>query len=449
MFFDEPEFQLNNNQLQTGSAMKEKVLCRILVLLIFLPALSGCANIAKGVAEAFVGEKGSEESDAGLCYVRGRPFPGLDRLLMDQENAMGQTDAQKAMLKVLMVHGIGSHKPGYATRLSENLAQALQLPMVQEHFKEFSLTHPKYPDIELGILRVNRFLSADKSREMLFYELTWDIIVEEEKQTIDFDNSGEYSFQRASFNETLKLFVNDTVPDLVMYYGKFREPVQFAVGQSFCWMGSGGWEDLPDEKAVFCDRNQEEYLDKLDGDLVFITHSLGSRVTFDALQTLTRIWGQVERDHERKEILQNQKFSVFMLSNQLPLLQLGRERPQVTGQISEICTPGAAREDDRLLKELRIVAFSDPNDLFSYPIPPRFLNDYVDSRLCPTLTNITLNVSPVKSIFGLGELANPLAAHVGYDNDERVIQLLTNGIGSDMTSPVVTEKCVFSEAIPD
>ena len=426
----------------------EKLFFRMIMLLMLLPSLSGCASIARGVTEALVDSKG-EEVDARECYVRGRPFAGIDSMLKKQQSGLTDKGVEKPVLKVLMVHGIGSHKPGYATQLSENLARALMLPKVQEHFKELNLVNPSFPDMNLGVLRVSRHLNDDGTREMLFYELTWDFVVEKEKETISFDNSGEYSHHRASLNKTLKLFVNDTVPDLIMYYGNFRQPIQMSIAQAMCWMVSETWETLPDKTAVFCNRNNPRFLDKIDDEFVFITHSLGSRVTSDALQTLSIIVGEGEYTQKNAKILQNKEFTIIMLSNQLPLLQLGRDKPEVSGLIDEICAPGAEREEERLFRELHIVAFSDPNDLFSYPIPPNFLENSIDSRLCPILTNVTLNVANVKSLFGAAELANPLAAHTDYDKDERVIQLIVHGIGTPDTAPLIEERCVWTEAVPE
>jgi hypothetical protein len=66
----------------------------------------------------------------------------------------------------------------------------------------------------------------------------------------------------------------------------------------------------------------------------------------------------------------------------------------------------------------------------------------------PTLTNVILNVAPVTTVMGLG-FANPMAAHVEYDNDERVIALITHGIGGDATAPVIRDRCERIEAVPE
>jgi hypothetical protein len=113
------------------------------------------------------------------------------------------------------------------------------------------------------------------------------------------------------------------------------------------------------------------------------------------------------------------------------------------------CQPGGADFADRLFKETELIAFSDPNDLLSYPIPDAFVRDHVDSRLCPKQVNVTINIARVSSVLGLGEFANPLAAHVDYDDDERVIALITRGIGQPETAAVVEERCTWLEVAED
>ncbi|MFY9942206.1 MAG: hypothetical protein WAK57_08535 [Desulfobacterales bacterium] len=420
---------------------------RCLLLLGLLAVVTGCAGFARGVTEALMDDKGEVQDDPRKCFVRGRSFPGLEAFMQQQELEAARGIAVRRLLKVLMVHGIGSHQPGYATRLAENLARALALPQVEEKYKEIALSHPKYPD-GLGILRVSRFFNSATGRELLFYELTWDPIINAAKQTIAFDNSGDYAFRRTAINNTLKLFVNDTVPDVVLYYGQHREQIQRSVGQALCWMMSDTWKTLPESGSAFCDPASPETLDRFEDDYAFITHSLGSRVTTDALQQVA-VQGKADPGLSRRlAILMEKTFPVFMLSNQLPLLQLGQAEPAVHGQIEEICAPGAPRAGERLFREMRLIAFSDPNDLFSYAIPADFLDRHIDSRLCPSLTNVILNVASLSNLFGLGEVANPMAAHTEYDNDERVIGLIVHGIGHENVAPVVAERCQWLETVP-
>ena len=128
-------------------------------------------------------------------------------------------------------------------------------------------------------------------------------------------------------------------------------------------------------------------------------------------------------------------------SYQLPLLQLGQAPPGVYGQIDELCTEDFDPSTGRLFREIAIVAFSDPNDVMSYAIPQGFLDEHVDSRICPSLVNVILNVADLISLFGAGQFANPIMAHSAYDDDERVIGLITRGIGNDHADPRVVERC--------
>lgn len=419
-----------------------------LVLLGSLMLATGCAGIAKGVTAALIGDKEKPKEDTRQCYIRGRSLEGIEGFLKENQHGEG-TDSARPDLKVLMVHGIGSHQPGYSARLAENLARALYLSKVQEHPKEFVLTAMRCPGRELGVLRVQRYLNKDGSRSMIFYELTWDPIVEKEKQTLAFDTSEENAYRRAVINRALKGFVDETVPDVLMYNGTSKELIQTSVGQALCWMMSTGWADLPNGGQQVCNVYDKNFLVKLDDNYVFVSHSLGSRITLDALQSIAENAKQDVKLAKRLDALQHKKFTVFMLSNQLPLLQLGQTAPSVRGQVRDICSPGSARSSERMFAELRIVAFSDPNDLMSYSIPPRFLDDYIDSRLCPTLTNVILNITPVIDLFGLEDVANPMAAHVSYDNDSRVIGIITKGIGGDGTDPEVTKRCTWLEVIPE
>ena len=118
-----------------------------------------------------------------------------------------------------------------------------------------------------------------------------------------------------------------------------------------------------------------------------------------------------------------------MLSNQLPLLEAGREGQQVTGEVAAYCGPGAAKPG-RFFAKTELIAFSDPNDLMSYPVPDKFADKYIESRLCPSVTNVTINVVAVNSLLGIGDVANPLSAHLGYAADERVGGLLAKGAGT-------------------
>ena len=129
------------------------------------------------------------------------------------------------------------------------------------------------------------------------------------------------------------------------------------------------------------------------------------------------------------------------------MLQLGRKPAEINNQQSSYCSEVGNKYDQRFVTKTPIFAFSDPNDLLSYAIPPGFVESYLDSRLCIEVTNININVAHVYDVFGLGKIANPMEAHIGYDTDDRVVSLITKGIGNQDTSKLVTDRCRWIETI--
>jgi hypothetical protein len=408
--------------------------------------ISGCASIGKGAAEAVL-EK-SEKEDTRQCQVWGNPFTGIET---DLAKKQGET-------KVLFVHGVGDHIPGYTTEFLEKLAKELNLNVRSEVQKNIELNAPLLPGKELGNLRVTHLLNEQNGQKLTFYELTWSAITRPEKALLDFDTSGEYEFRRAAINGMLKKFSNDTGPDPIIYLGQSRVPILAAYGQSFCWMATKNWEELPNNGRHTCTGLDDSSADKIARDnYVIISHSLGSRIVIDGTQRIASLLAKPEKytpkglkvtlSPKAIQALQNKRISMFMLSNQLPILQLGRELPEVAGQEASYCDPKGANYNKRMLNETNIVAFSDPNDLLSYAIPPGFAKKYIDSRLCANITNVNINIAKVMDAFGMTDLANPMEAHVGYDQDDRVVAMIARGIGNPGTSPLIKQRCEFVKEV--
>jgi hypothetical protein len=415
-------------------------------LVLTIAFLSGCSSISKGITQAYLE---NETEDTRECWITGRAFDGLDSpLRAENEPASATSDADQ--LKILMVHGIGNHAPGYSRRLQDGLIAEFGFENVDETIKTIPLKHPAYPD-SLGVLRVHRYMTLQTSQEMLFFELTWDSIVDQEKQLLSFDYSTEASVKRAPFNHTLKTFINNTVPDALMYNTKYRLPIQLSVAQAICWILSESWENLPNNQENHCSANDSNYLSQFEhGNFAIISHSLGSRISLDALQeAMQHISKQPDYQNISDEFRSNPMY-IYMLSNQLPLLQLGQELPEVHDQVRSFCTPEGDQYDERFFEKLQIVAFSDPNDLFSYAVSPDYTNRYIDSRLCPAVTNVTIQIAQVRSfLLGTSEVANPLVAHSDYEIDSRVLKMLVSGFGRDHGQEEVKSRCEFIESIPD
>jgi hypothetical protein len=401
------------------------MLMRLFTLVCFITLLSGCASFG----------------DSRRCEIEGKPFPGVFPLVKDSAKTA----------KVMMVHGVSKHIPGYSTRLLKGLSDEMGLDHISEITKNISLTSPQGATKNLGNLRIRRLTNEDKSHELLFYELTWSVINDAQKEMLAYDMSGDYSFNRAFVNEKIKKFTNDVIPDQMLYVGDQQQDILISFSQGFCWMVSKEWDDLPVAGKEVC--GPAEMAGAVDvmhkGHFAFISHSLGSRIVIDGLQRIAKLFSDKEnetmklfsKDSDRFiQEFQQLQVPIFMLANQLPLFQLGRNIPEIAGQRDAYCRADGEHYNLRTLAETDIVAFSDPNDILSYTITNDFMDRYIDSRICYHTTNININVAEISGIFGL-DYANPLAAHAGYETDKRVIAMIAHGVGNKDTSPIVNENC--------
>lgn len=419
---------------------------RVLILAAVLSSalfLNGCAGISRGVTEAVLDY---EREDTRQCRMDGPAFPGL-RQSVAATNKDGIT-------KVLMVHGISHHTPGYSARFRDRLSAALGMDVIDPEIRTIRLLPPDNPPSEsadsLGVLRISRHASADRSKTMLFYELTWSGITELQKKGIAYDTDNTDGLERSGINKRMKGFLNSTVPDLLIYMGNGHDKITTAVRESVCWMFTHNWQSLPAaDGAYVCQTQDDDVFGNIArDDFFFITHSLGSRITIDTIQsfaTENKSSMSPALHEEIRAAVAQKKFTVYMMANQLPLLQLGRAAPAVTDAIAAYCPDNAPKSAQRVLKELDIIAFSDPNDILSYPVPDNFAREHIDSRICPQIMNISLNVAAMRNIFGTASFADPLTAHNGYLEDARVIGILTDGVSRDKMSPLVRERCQWQE----
>ncbi len=413
---------------------------KILLLSMSL-AISGCASFGEGVVTAVLNKQTQE--DLRECKINGKSFAGMQNSF----ELKGDT------VKVLMVHGVGTHIPGYSTEFQEKLAAELNLTVKSSRYKEINLVNKEFPEQNLGVLRVRRLMNKDQSQEMLFYELTWSSITNPEKEKIKYDTSGEYSYDRAEVNQMLKQFSNDTSPDPMVYLGKSQGEILASFRSAFCWMVGREWKALPETSSDECmiDKQAIQYLPS--DEYAIVSHSLGSRIVMDGMQSIANRVSKVTNgdptsaESQFIQGFQQKQIPFYLMSNQLPLLQMGQHPPEVINQKDQYCIPGSEHYEQRLVEKTSIMAFSDPNDLLSYAIPQQFVQSFLDSRLCAEVTNININVAHVIDMFGMGSFANPLTAHTGYDSDDRVVALIAKGIGTKNTADIVTERCRWTEFI--
>ena len=426
-------------------------LTQSLGIVLLLVQLSGCASFGRGVTEALVNTQSAETEDVRNCTVDGEAFSGIAPLLEAQAaDPVAAGNPDRATTKLVYVHGIGDHQPGHGGEFIRSVTASLDLQVRADLVKRIVLAPPDAPARPFGEVNVIRFTDSQRRRELIFFELTWSPITLEEKEAIAFDSAVIYSSQRAGINNRARQFANSVLPDPLAFIGNRGADIRGAVGQTLCWALSARWEDLPALTTGQRCENSPSYGERVLADeLILATHSLGSRAAVDALQSAARSpdtqLGNPGKVDQFAADLKKKQMTLYMLSNQLPLLEAGQPRQAVTGSGAEFCGPEAPQADGRFLEQLDMVAFTDPNDILSYPVPQAWAREYLDSRLCANVRNVTINIAHVRRLPVIGEFADPVAAHSGYDSDSRVAELMASGIGNEDTSALVRERCQWIE----
>ncbi len=396
--------------------------------LFLLLLLCGCASFGRGLMQGFMEEQNKKKNDVS-CTLISSGFPGLQRV-------------KESVIKVLLVHGIGNHTPGHSMAFMLDISKKMGMDELVSPYKQIQMRNKDGDAV--GILRVYRFSNAKTGKSVIFYEQTWSQITEPFKKKLSYDNTKEYAFHRAKINEDLKKYLNETLPDSSIYLGPIGDRMLASSVQSFCWMSHFTFDQLPNNADRTCTTHPEDALQSLQNEnFAFITNSLGSRIAIDSLQLIAEKMQMKTTDKatvEALKALQNKEITIFMLANQLPLLQMGKKPPRHQGEEKAFCIPDGLKYDERLFKKLYVVAISDPNDLLSYGLQPESVDSYLDSALCPEVSNVSITTVPTFDL-GIGELANPLSAHTQYQSNPYVLDLIVEGLENNYTSPQIEDKC--------
>ena len=114
-----------------------------------------------------------------------------------------------------------------------------------------------------------------------------------------------------------------------------------------------------DDDIFDCDFNDDRLLEHISiDDYIFISHSLGSRITIDGLNRIAHLSEHFNNDSDILAaegiagLLQEKSIPIYMLSNQLPMLQLGRKIPDIVGQNRDYCRAEGAHFDERAFQKV-------------------------------------------------------------------------------------------------
>jgi len=361
-------------------------------------------------------------------------FPGLREELNVQP-----------VVNVLIVHGMGTHDGTYADGFLEKVRKRANLHVQSSRTLADRMATPygAYSSVQ----RIT--YQNEKGHELRVFILTWSKLTEIfEDQLLAYDwqyHAGE----RVRVNRDLKRYLIDTsFDDAVMFSGTYAPVMRAAVERAICVVVTN--KNKPDEPC----RPPTMHGDISGAAPIFlITHSLGSVMVIETLERMLpscpsgseRAQGDPSRDTSllAREFVGRLR-GVFLLANQLPLLYLARipaEPAKAVGTLPNQPTDDLVISDaaNSFLKDLcsitllvrglaapiPIIAFSDPNDLLTFPLPGGW-RDRIAPETADRLDviNVTLNNAHTR---WFGIVVNPSRAHTGYWASDTVVGYVVNG----------------------
>ncbi|APD86541.1 hypothetical protein BM527_10835 [Alteromonas sp. Mex14] len=351
---------------QKDSNMKSYI---ILLLTVF--TLSGCIVKTNKVNEVYAGPSENIEFDGIVDVIE-------------------ETNKD---IRIVFIHGMGGYSStgGISdySRVIKDLRSALK---IKSSYNDDSLDSFSY-----------------KGQTLKFNVLWWLDITSQAK--IKLRNIDDDPVLNSNRTETTKLakdrLLNDGIVDVVMYTGSSKKQIIKRVRNQVL--------DL--KKQI--DENEK---------LIVVTFSLGSKILIDVLSELKADGGHV---------LDNRVDMIYMMANQIALLNTGdlvNKAPKTLSEkmasdydvLHSILDDGTIDARNANPKK-RVIAFSDPNDLLSYPIDESSVGE-----LKGQYANVAISVAkktykvPVPGVYKYG-VVNYLQAHTGYVHDEVVSDYLLFG----------------------
>lgn len=322
----------------------------------------------------------------------------------------------RSSLHVLWIHGMCPHSDeSWAQPLVKKLAHRLGI-------KDPQAMLPK----TIGSF-VHRYELRYRSKPIILDMIVWSELIAQRRASLCFDSrkakkgpaheacgeSASYPYDRATLNDQLKSsLMNACLADALIYVGDQGKSIRERI--------------RPDiEKAL----GPAGSLADSDNAVLLVSESLGSKVMFDVLHEIMCENGDCRPSTEvRKKLLKTRQ--VMMFANQIPILDLSG--PESHGK--DLLGSGAQQGEGSSLRafvgalqsstnvalrkadgidRLRVVAFSDPNDVLSYRLPEKYF---------PPHWNVdVVNVLPSNAWVWFGLIEHPAKAHLNYTETDEVM----------------------------
>lgn len=360
----------------------------------------------------------------------GPDFPGISKRM-----------SPSRPLKILVVHGAGTHNEQYADILLQKISDRVGLQRQRCRVELNPIRHPDPKGVNYG--SVNRCdYHGRQGQRVSFYILTWSPLTTVIKgKYLGYDwMDKQLTDDRLSVNAELKEHLIDKrLSDLVLYVGRFREQMQYSVQQAICLMMQE--HEVQDNVCTL----PKSFLGETDIEqFMVIASDLGSTMVFQTVEALHK------QTHELTPAAMKDQFAraaekfaadtttIFMLANPLPLLRLGDLQAPVASELHpSVETFIMLRHEERrrrqapIRESLQVVVFNDPNDPLSFPIPESFVDELPQALQDKVLfTNVMLTTADVGMF---KHLADPVAAHTSYAINPVIIKLMSCGTRTQVT----------------
>ena len=342
-----------------------------IILLLTVSTLSGCIVKTNKVNEVYAGPSENIEFDGIVDVIEGT----------------------NKDIRIVFIHGMGGYSStgdiNDYSRVINDLRSALK---IKSPYNDGSLDSFSY-----------------KGQALRFNVLWWlDITSQAKTKLRNIDDDPVLNPNRTATTKLAKdRLLNDGIVDVVMYTGSSKKQIIKRVRNQVL--------DL--KKQI--DENEK---------LIVVTFSLGSKILIDVLSELKADGGHV---------LDNRVDMIYMMANQIALLNTGdlvNKAPKTLSEkmasdydvLHSILDDGTIDTRNANPKK-RVIAFSDPNDLLSYPIDESSVGE-----LKGQYANVAVSVAqktykvPVPGVYKYG-VVNYLQAHTGYVHDEVVSDYLLFG----------------------
>jgi hypothetical protein len=382
----------------TWSAASVRSRCFILILLVgmFGIVLAGCTTPYRHPRLLPV--------DAGFSGV-------ADAFTSADHQAVPEVD-------LLLVHGMGYHDESWVQTMVGQLAPALGFAWNP------GTALPPAIHIANGALLYLVTLS-DSTRQLQIAAVLWSPITSSAKKTLCYDVSQPTSLctdpaafskdSRARLNAYLKSqIMDDKLADVTFYLGEeggglIREAVEDAMLRS-----------LSTQQIGLAQLQAGAVATAKSAPLFVISESLGSKIVVDSLQ-------DIEDDRKAVDFARDTRSHIgalFLLANQIPILNLGARngsgQPDPYRHLKNFARARSSQRASTGLRQqpLHVVAFSDPNDVFSYQL----MADAI-----PREDAIISNVLVSNDCTWLGIYEDADTAHVDYIDTTPVAEAIAHG----------------------